>query len=24
VVGGVITGVPCPDAEAFLVQHPIE
>ena len=24
VVGGVITGVPCPDGEAFLVQHPIE
>jgi hypothetical protein len=24
VVGGVITGVPCPDGEAFPVQHPIE
>jgi hypothetical protein len=24
VVGGVITGVPCPNGEAFPVQHPIE
>jgi hypothetical protein len=24
VLGGAITGVPCPDGEAFLVQHPIE
>jgi hypothetical protein len=24
VFGGVITGVPCPDGAAFLVQHPIK